>query len=638
MGGEKQYSMTAPSPSVDLSKTKVVRLRTAPTWLPEKYRKRSSRIRISFKPSAGEKKVFKKRKFIYPSVWAPKNRTVTYGPLAGSRWDNSFMPHFRGIMDASFFPSVRVIGNCKAPQTGSSAGVETILGYIADMQPGPAFVVYPDRDTSSKRSTDYLQPMFTKSPRLRQLLTGSSDDLAAMRINLQTMLIYMGWAGSVTSLGNISARYLVGDEIDKWPVQPSKKEARSMDLFFERYRSYKYGAKAWISSTPTVPSGAIWRYLSEEAQVVFDYRVKCPDCGKMELMDPKRIKGPEGERDPKKILEEKLAFYVCSHCGSQWDDRKRDKAIQSGVWFAREGNLGAGREINIYLSEMRPEKICFHSPAWISQLVSLSEILARFFRGLKDKKDMHYYDTQIKAEPYVDYETVREEDQILKLKDDRPAGLVPGMGLVAALAAGVDTQDDGFYFEIRAFGWGIEQESWQIRFGFVKTFEALAKILFEDAYRDAEGLYYPVHLAVQDAMGHKTSEVYDFSRAHPGRLQAYKGGAGRRATPHKFSTIDTYPGTNKIIPGGVRLVTCDTHYYKDDLASKLRINPDDPGAWHMHSEVTKEFAQHLCAEYADERGLWQCPKNKPNHYFDCSFMALVAADILQIKYWKRERY
>ena len=624
--------MIAPAPSADLSQQKIVRLRTAPLWLPEKFRKREKRIRLQFRPLAGERRLFRKRKPIAPSVWAPKYRIVTYGPLAGSRWDNSFMPHFRGIMDASFFPSVKIIGNCKAPQTGSSAGVETIIGYIADMQPGPAFIVYPDRDTTAKRSTDYLQPMFTRSPRLWRLMTGVSDDLASLRINLMVMLIYMGWAGSVTSLGNISARYLVGDEIDKWPTQPSKKEPGALNLFFERFRAYKYGAKAWISSTPTTPSGPIWNFLKNEAQVVFDYHLKCPDCGHMELIEFKRIKWPEDQRDPRKIIEGKLAYYACSHCGATWDDRKRDKASQGGIWFARDD----GRELFAYLRAERPAKICFHSPAWISQLVSLSEAAAWFLKGLKNKKDMHFFDTQIRAEPHIDYETQRQEDQIMILADDRPPGLVPDGNRVAALVAGVDTQDDGFYFEIRAFGWGIEQESWQVRFGFIQSFEALQQILFIDNYRDKDGLYYSLHLAVQDAMGHRTGDVYDFARSNPGRLQPYKGGAGRRSTPMTYSTVDRYPGTSKVIPGGVRLVTCDTHFYKDNLATKLRINPDSPGAWHMHSGLTAEFAQHLCAEYVDERQLWQCPKNKPNHYWDCSFMALIAADILQIKYWQKD--
>ena len=58
--------------------------------------------------------------------------------------------------------------------------------------------------------------------------------------------------------------------------------------------------------------------------------------------------------------------------------------------------------------------------------------------------------------------------------------MVPGGGVVACLLAGVDTQDDGFYYEIRAFGFGFERESWGIREGKVPTFEALAQVLWFD--------------------------------------------------------------------------------------------------------------------------------------------------------------
>jgi terminase, large subunit len=632
-----------PAPCIDIRQSTTVRLRHAPAWLPERYRRRAERIRVRWRPCGGERKVLRKEAWLWPSQWAPRYRTVTYGPLKGSRWDNSFMPHFRGIMDASFFPSVRIIGNCKVPQSGSSAGVETILGFVADRKPGPAFVVYPDRDTASKRSTDYLQPMFKGSPRLRKLLTSTSDDLAALRINLQTMLIYMGWAGSVTSLGNISAMYLVGDEIDKWPEQPSKKEARSLDLFFERFRAFRYGAKAWLSSTPTLPTGAISVFLNK-AQAVFDYWARCPDCVRMELMEFDRIRFGD-ERDPQVVLENKLARYVCGQCGSEWDDRRRDAALQQGRWAARDRERDVkqtpvpvwdeSRELFNWLEAHRPETICFHSPAWISPLVSLSECAHHFLRALKDKLHMHYFMTQIKAEPFIDFTTIRAEDAILALRDDRPEGLVPGRGRVAALVAGVDTMDEYFRFVIRAFGWGLEQESWLIRNGSLPTLAALGQVLFGDQYRDADGLYYPVHLAVQDAMGHRTAEVYDFSRLYPGRVQPYKGASGRRPTPKSFSTIDTYPGTNKIIPGGVRLVTCDTHHYKDLLAGRLAIKPDDPGAFHLHGEVGNDYAAQMCAEYRDDKGLWQCPKNKANHDWDCEMMALIAADILQIKYWPR---
>lgn len=631
--------MTAPSPSVDIRKNNVIRLRTNPEWLPEKYHNRAERINISVKPTAGECRALEYKEFQTPSEWAPKNRKVTYGPLKGSSWDNDFMPHMRGVMDASFFPSVRVIGNCKSPQGGSSAGAETIISYVADNCPGDALIVYPDKITAAKRSTDYLQPVFTESPRLRGLLTGSDDDMASLRIKLRTMLIYMGWAGSATSLGNVSSQYLVGDEVDKWVIQATKKEAETIKLFFERMRSFRYTGKAWLISTPTLPSGPIWKYMNEEAQVIFDYWIPCPECGKYFPMSAKHIKVIAETRDPKKIEEEDLSRYVVPCCSIMMDDWQREKQLRKGLWHSRVPDDQVGEQIPMemwdYLEEYHPSKICFHSPGWISPLVSNSEILASFFRGLTSVKAMQYYDNQIAAQAHVASKQIRKADVILKLKDARPSGLVPGNGQVACLVAGVDTQTDSFIYTIRAVGWGIEQPSWLIRSGEVTSKEKLIQYLLEDSYQDAAGLYYPVHLAVIDTGGDRTSEIYDLCALHPGRLQAYKGASGKKAQPHSFTTIDTYPGTNKLIPGGVRLAICDTHYYKDKLAGKLRKTIDDPGAYLFHSEITEEFANQMCAETVDQRGFWENPKKLANHFWDCSVMEQVGIDILQVKFWQQ---
>lgn len=625
-----------PSPCVDITQSRTVRLRTAHRWLPERFQVRPARVRVSWRPCPGERRFLRRRKVVPPSVWAPKNRVVTYGPLKGSRWDNSFMPHMRGIMDASFFPSVQIIGNIKAPQTGSSAGVETCIGYIADVRPGDTLIVYPDRETSSKRSTDYLQPMFKTSPRLRQLLTGSVDDMAALRMKLTAMLLYMGWAGSVTALGNVTAKYLVGDEIDKWPVQPSKKEPNSLKLFFERFRAFKgFGGKCWLTSTPTLEAGAITRYM-KEAHVVFEYRVPCPDCNTFQLLDFVQIKTDGDVQDPKLVEEGDLAYYVCPHCGSKWNDRRRTAALQLGRWYARND----GREMWAYLREVHPRKICFHSPALVSPLVSHSEMEAARLLSLKSDTALHYYDTQIRAVAYKPSRQTRKEDAIYALADDRPARLVPGMGQVAALVAAADVQADGFYYQINACGWGLSPNRWQIRFGFCQTFEDLAQAIFVDTYQDADGLYYPVHLLVIDS-GYRTTEVYDFTRAYPGRTQAYKGGVGRKANPQTWTTIDRYPGTRMQIPGGVRLLTVDTHHYKDQLAGILKTPPDDPGAWRFLSSVNdqdvhgRDFAAQMCAEFVNQQNLWECPENKPNHYWDTGVMCLVAEDVLQIKYWQK---
>jgi phage terminase large subunit GpA-like protein len=214
-------------------------------------------------------------------------------------------------------------------------------------------------------------------------------------------------------------------------------------------------------------------------------------------------------------------------------------------------------------------------------------------------------------------------------------GMVPSGGIVQALTAGVDTQDDGFWYEIRAWGWGMDLESWQIRDGFVTTFDALRSILFEECYVDIEDVEYYMRLVIQDAMGHRTDQVYDFVRMYPGRIQAFQGVDTRRMTqPYTWSNIEFYPGTKKPIPGGIKLLRADVNYYKNVLAGKLLINPEDPGAWHLHGETTEEWARHMCAEYENEKGIWECPEGKANHGWDCSVMNLVAADVCRFKFQK----
>ena len=80
----------------------------------------------------------------------------------------------------------------------------------------------------------------------------------------------------------------------------------------------------------------------------------------------------------------------------------------------------------------------------------------------------------------------------------------------------------------------------------------------------------------------------------------------RRMTQHhSWTNIETFPGSRKPIPSGLKMVRFDANYYKNILAGKLEINPEDPGAWHLHSETTEEWARHLCSEAIDpEKMIW----------------------------------
>jgi len=624
---------------------KTIELDQSPEWLPGSLFGQlevSGRLVLSGAFSRADRLVLKKRRRVAASDWMPRHRVMSNGILAGSKWSNDLTPYTAGIMDASFFPGVQTIIACATPQTGKSEAVNNCIGFASDMDPGPAMYVYPDRDTAAENSRDRLQPMFEKSPRLRSYLTGSDDDLTNIRIRLRHMPIYLAWARSASRLANKPIRYLVLDEIDKYPAELTG-ETDPIGLAEKRTITYLYNRRIWKISTPTIETGAIWRALTTEAQARFDYHVRCPACGKLQKMvfseegGTHRICWPKGVRDPEVVERDHLAWYQCAHCDEKWTDRKRDLAVRTGQWVEQK----SGTELFAYLTANRPTKIGFHVPAWLSPFVSLSTCAAAFLKAQKGQPDyrnkLKDFKNAIEAAPWKIVEGERRESVILALKDDRPRGRVPGGNVVAGMTAAVDTQDNGFWYEIRAWGWGgktLSTDSWQVREGFVMSFAEVERILWEDEYSDPEGKKYAVLMTLQDCLGHRTSEVYDFCIRNRNRVFPSIG-RDVMAAPFSWTNLEFYPGSKKALWGGLKGVVVNTKFFKDRLAGMLEIIKGDPGAFLFHAELPEEFAAHYLSEVINEKGLWECPSGKPNHLWDCAVLNLVCHEILGIKYWAR---
>lgn len=588
--------------------------------------------KLRFTPA--ERRIFRRRKPMHTSEWAQKHRVLTMSAIPGP-WRNEITPYLSGIMDAADIPCIREIYLCAAPQTGKSEAVHNCIGKKIDREPGPVLYVYPDETTARENSRDRILPMIRSSRQLSTFLTGERDDESVMRINLSHLPIYLAWARSAARLANKPIRYVVLDEVDKYPETAGKREADPISLARKRTVTYSRNHKIWMLSTPTTETGNITRAIAG-ADGRFDYTVACPECGGRQQMDFRNIhwpappEGSEEKRiDPETLEKEKSAWYECYHCGTHWDDARRDMAVRSGEWIERKSGL----TIRAFTRSFSPRTIGFHVPSWLSTFVSMSTAAASFLRGLQDKTAMKDFKNNHAAEPWQEIYQERKEDAVLALADDRPAGRVP-TGEIAGLTAGVDTQDNGFWYEIRAWGYGLTAESWQIRAGFVDSFMALEQILFQDQYTDGEGRIFPVLLTLQDAMGHRTAEVYDFARRHRGLLLPSQGVA-RMNQPFTYTNIEYYPQTGKLIPGGLKLVRVNTNYFKSRLAGKLEILPTDPGAWHLHSETTEEWARHMTAEAINpDTGMWECQHQRANHGWDCSVLNLVAAEISGFRYRK----
>jgi phage terminase large subunit GpA-like protein len=607
---------------------------SAPAWLPAEMRGFALAEPYNLRITEAERRVFRaKRRHATASEWAAKDRVLTTGPMAGHTIDWSITPYGPELLDAIDHPCVEQADLCLAPQTFKSTIIDTFIGSRAVNDPGPALIIYPDKETAEENCRDRIQEMINQTPSLRKLKTGFAADLKGIKIKLVSMSIHMGWSGSVTSLGNKSIRYLINDELDKHVKLPKKNEAASYDLGIQRTKVYAYNKKIINASTPTVESGPIWQLITSPDTVLFKFKARCPDCGHLQEMvfgskeTSGGIKIPAEIREAETIKKNFLAWYQCENCPSKWDDEKRNRAVQGGHWFAPDG-----RGINAYLTAYRPKRISFHLAGWYSQFVSLSEAAAAFLEGIGNKVKHRNYANNFAAEPWFDYAADRKEDAIKALADHRPAGRVPGGGVVAALVAGADTHPGRIDYAIEAFGYGLDQDTWLIKQGSVTSLAALAKVLWEHEYKDGAGQIYPVYITMQDAMGLNTDEVYEFCRHHRGFIFPTKG-EQRKSLPHSFGNIDIFPGTKKPIPGGLQLISFNTTYFKDKLSNKLDTNPTDPGAFHAHAEIDDEYCRQMTAEYRDDAGVWQQLGSRPNHAWDCAVLCELGAHYLDIKHW-----
>lgn len=598
---------------------------------------------ISFRFCKGERKIMRRRKAIPVSQWAERHRILEMSSIPG-KWKNLFTPYLSGIMDAAGTPGVETVIVCKSPQTGGSEAGHNLVGWCIDRSPGPVMYVFPDEITARENAKDRIIPMITGSPRLRDYMTGSGDDASSLRINLAHMPIYLGWSGSVSRLGNKPIRTLVLDELDKY--KNPKNEATSETLAEKRTTTWRSRRHILKISTPTTETGPIWTAFSEEAGARLDYWVRCPHCAIFQLMQFERIDWPgkdsDSEPTAKTVLTKRLATYPCEHCGTVWDDGDRDRAVRRGEWRERSSGL----ELAAHLAAHKPVKVGFHIPAWISYFVSLSEVAAAALKYKQSGKldDLKNLQNQYKAEPWREEHASRSEDGILALCDDRPRGRVPGYTAgkprVACLLASVDTQKSHFRYVIRAFGFGDTEESWLVQAGVAPSFSGLNEILWSNVYCDNEGREHMVRGCMIDAMGGRTKEVYSWAIRHRGRVYPWQG-VRSLTQPYTISPQEYFPDArgNKIkIPGGLNLWRCDTTFFKSDLSHKLSIAPDDPGAFHLHSNeggILEQYAREMCAEvWDDDKQGWENPHDKDNHFWDCETMCLALAYIRNVRHIK----
>jgi len=560
--------------------------------------------------------------------WSDRRRKLAKGasPEPG-QYRSSRTPYLIEIMDelSPTSPTEEVVA-VKPTQTGFTEVGNNLLFCVADLYPAPCIFGMPTDQLVErhvkKKINPSLRAMGNLGGKIKDPRTRDAGNTMRLKEFPGGNWTFTGCNSPVASRSD-SVRFLVRDDYDGW-IAEAGAEGDPGELMKKRTDAYGRRRKIYTNSTPTVKDRS-------KIQAEFDtssqghYSVPCPCCGFLQFLEWGGTDvdfGIKFERDADGQVT--AAWYVCRDCGARIKEHEK-------TWMMDPDN--GARFIHKYPDrKKRGFKINgLYSPVgWVSWVTIAQEFVDS--KGKPGKRKV-WHNTRM-ADVWTEYERIRTEDAILVLRDDRPRGRVPGGGVVAGVFGSVDTQDDGYWYRIRAFGFGgadLTKESWGIREGFVRTDADLEQVLFRDVYMDADGVQYVVQLAIIDALGHRTADVYKFCLKHRGRIFPSFGRQTMTA-PYSWTNLEWWPGTKKAIPGGLRGINVNTKYFKDELSSLLSIEPDDPGAWHENAEFTRDMAQHMTAEYINAKGHWECPGGKANHLWDCAVLSLVAHEISGIKY------
>ena len=549
--------------------------------------------------------------------WAEENivlspKTGTFSP---GRYRTRHTPHVREVMEAFQNLDIEMIVLPFAAQTSKTLTETLCVAWAIENDPANMLFVMPSEQMAKSFSSNRLQQVIKETPSVDAHRLTARGKFNVLEMELDNCVIALTGAGSASNLASRPIRYLFLDEIDKYPKALGDEGSPSR-LAIERTKTFP-NRKIFESSTPTVETAEIWQnYLATDRNEWF---APCPECGKCFVVTWDRIVFDEDGTDDERAESVRC---VCPSCGHEIRDRDRRAFLGAGHWEPTSAEGKAGWK-GFHIAEFAS---CIGRP-WPDLVRNFIQATRRSKSGYHE--DLKTFVCSVMAEPWrVNTDTLRKADSFDEYADDYPRGTVPTYMDVTGLTAGIDTQDNGFYYVVRAWGGGESLESWLVDYGFCEDLEHLERAVMrkfpsEDGLRD-----FRVTGAFMDAMGHRTQEVYNWCRTigRNARVVPTKGEqkiAG--GVQYSFASVDR-DARGRATPGSLQLCHVNTTLFKDWLDGKLRVPMEAPGAWHVFRGVDEEYKQQMASEYRNEEGIWNLRSSQArNHYWDCEVLALARA-------------
>jgi phage terminase large subunit GpA-like protein len=486
----------------------------------------------------------------------------------------------------------------KGAQIGGTQVAVNWVGYIIEHAPAPVLFYLPTREVAQQVSQTRIDPMFEGTPSLRGRVsaTRSRDkrNTTFRKAFLGGELLMRG-ANAPAAFRNISARFIVGDDLDGWPGEVGT-EGDPVELIQKRATTYPNHKFLW-NSTPT------YRGLSRISDLYDEgdqrrYFIPCPHCGHMDFLTWSGYRDHVSKRDPGhhhihwEPDHPETAHMVCGSCTKPVDEEAKTEMFARGEWRALEPE--PGRQPSYHISGL-------YSPnGW----ASWTKQADKFRKATHNRLQLKVFVNTDLAETYEERGLGAEPESLLDRLEEYPAPVPDGVGI---LVCSIDVQGDRL--EAKVKGFGADLESWLIHWEPIPGDPARDDVYFKAheflrrTWRHASGRELRIECTTIDSHPH-AEQVYKFCSAHRSQMVFAVRGGNLTGLP-----IVQRPTRNNAYR--IPLYTLCTDTAKEQIYARLEIPLPEPGVpapGCMHFPkapwMDKEYADQLTAE----KGIWKYVK------------------------------
>lgn len=604
------------------------------------------------------------------SQWAEENRCFPDDAPISGPWRNEKAPYLVEIMDKlSPHDPCEEVSIIKCSQSGGTAAAENLVGFAADVAPGPAMYIGGTFRAAVDWASEKLWPMIRATnclaPDRNGAVRGQNARDGEGSTKYKVMFkrggyLLLGGANSAASLRQHTVRYAIEDDLDQFPddLEGQGSPEAMVDSRLKVYNRQGLSKRAKIS-TPTI-KGASKIGAANEASDRRRYYLKCPGCGSR--FDPiwTDITWPDG-----KPAE---AFITAPCCGTPVDHWQKPSMSLIDGWLPT-------REVDEYTKPARHmgedefqarratypvSKRCgYHITGIVSAFQTWAYLAEKFIGVQGDQNKLKgwtnlelgdLYEVKGSAPDYEKLKGLREQDWG---RDQFPIGPV-------VVTIGMDVQGDGIFYE--RVGWGPNAESWSLDAGFIP---GATDVPGEGAWADADKVcrrpvVYPggkprqVDQVCVDA-GYHTAAAEAFCKAHPNRLAVF-GRAGwtlpvlgrgenlRYESQGKRTGQATKKTLDKAYLVGTFGVKLTFYGYlnstvkagADELASGVETS--SRGRCHFSRDASDDWFEQITSEAVmvkiGKNGYpkreWKPLPGRENHYLDCRVYNHAAQEKLKL--------